>query len=100
MLGKRTTHAMFAVRMLMEKYRKGQRELQYIRGPRESLRHGSERRAVILYEKIRNGGKVSATCSGYVRGKRNSGVMCNRNYRKFQGQVRTARFYLQCFWNG
>ena len=100
MLGKKTTDAMFAVRMLMEKYREGQKELQYIRGSRESLRHGFKRRAVILYEKIGNGGKVYATCSGYVRGNRNSGVMCSRNYRKFQGQVRTARFYLLCFWTG
>ena len=46
-----------------------------IRGPRESLRQGSQRRAVVLYEKIRNGGKVSATCSEYVRGKR-TGVRC------------------------
>ena len=61
-----------------------------IRGPRESLRQYSERRAVILHEKIRNGGKVCETCTGYVRGKRNSGEVCSRNYRKFQGQSRTA----------
>ena len=40
--------AMFALRMLMEKYREGQREL-HICGPRESLRQGSERRAVVVY---------------------------------------------------
>ena len=38
-----------------------------IRGPRESLQKGSERRAVVLYEKIRNGGNVCAVCTGYVR---------------------------------
>ena len=60
------------------------------RGPRESLRQYFERRAVILYEKIRNGEKVCETCTGYVRGKRNSGEVCNRNHRKFQGQGWTA----------
>ena len=38
-----------------------------IRGPRESLRQGSVGRAVVLYEKIRNSGKVCATSTGYVR---------------------------------
>ena len=37
-----------------------------IRGPRESLRQGSAGRAVVLYEKIPNGGNVCATCTGYV----------------------------------
>ena len=46
MPGKRTTNAMFALRMLMKKYRKGQRELYcvfvdlekaYNRVPREEL---------------------------------------------------------------
>ena len=32
------------------------------------------------YEKIRNGGKVCATCTEYVRGKRNSSEVCSRNY--------------------
>ena len=30
------------------------------------------------------------TRTGYARGKRNSGEVCSRNYRKFQGQGRTA----------
>ena len=30
---------------------------------------------MVLNEKIRNEGKVCATCLGYVRGKRNSGEM-------------------------
>ena len=42
---------------------------------------------MVLYQKIWNGGKVCATCTGYVRGKQNSGKMCSRNYRKFHGQV-------------
>ena len=45
---------------------------------------------MVLYEKIRNGGKVCETCTGYVRCKRNSGEMCSSNYRKFQDQGRTA----------
>ena len=56
-----------------------------IRGPRESLRQGYPGRAVVLYEKIRNSGKRCEICIGYVRRKRNSGEMCNRNCRKFQG---------------
>ena len=53
MSGKETTGAMFSLRMLMEKYREGQRELLCICRPRESLRQGSAGRAVVLYEKIR-----------------------------------------------
>ena len=37
-----------------------------IHGFRESLQQGSKRRAVVLYEKIRIGGKVCVTCIGYV----------------------------------
>ena len=67
MLGKETTDAMFALRMLMEKYREGQKKLHCVFvNLRESLRQGSTRRAVVLYEKIRNNGKVCATCTGYV----------------------------------
>ena len=67
MPGKGTSDVIFALKMLMEKYREGQRELHcvfvdlekaYNRVPREEL-----------YEKIRNGGKVCVTCTGYVRGK-------------------------------
>ena len=35
-------------------------------GPREGLRQGSTGRAVVLYEKIRNSGKVCTTSTGYV----------------------------------
>ena len=61
-----------------------------IHGPRKSLRQGSERRVVILNKKIRNGGKICATYAGYVPGKRNSGEVYSRNYRKFQHQGWTA----------
>ena len=37
-----------------------------IREPGECLRQDSVRRAVVLYKKIRNSGKVCATCTGYV----------------------------------
>ena len=91
MPGKETTDAMFALRTLMEKYREGERELHCVFVPRESLRQGFERRIVMLYEKIRNGGKVCATCSGYVRGKRNSGEACGRNYSKIWGRLVRGR---------
>ena len=79
---KGTTNAMFALRMLMEKYKKGQRELH--------VQQSSAGRAMVLYEKIRKSRKVCATRTGYVQGNRNSGEVCNRNYRKFQGQDWTA----------
>ena len=61
MLGKGTSHTMFALRMLIEKYRKSKRAALCISGPRESLRQGSTGRAVVQYEKIRNSEKVCAT---------------------------------------
>ena len=45
---------------------------------------------MVLYEKIRNGRKICVTCTGYVQGKQNSNEVCNRNYRKFQGQGQIA----------
>ena len=58
---------MFALRMLIEKYKEGQKRATLcIRGPRESLRQGCTRRAVVLHEKIRNSRKVCATSTGYV----------------------------------
>ena len=37
-----------------------------IRGSKKSLRQGPAGSAVVLYEKIRNSGKICATCTGYV----------------------------------
>ena len=68
MPGKGPTNAMFALRMLMEKYRKGQRKLHcvfvnlekaYDRVPKEELWY-------CMTEKIRNGEKICVTCTGYV----------------------------------
>ena len=86
MPGKRTTDAMFALRMLMEKYRKGQRDLHcaFVDLEKACNRIPSEE---LLYEKIRNGGKICATCTEYVQGKQNSGEVCSRNYSKFQGRT-------------
>ena len=84
MPGKETTDAMFALRMFMEKYRDGQRELHcvfvdlekaYNKVPREELWYCMRK---------------SGIAEKYVRGKRISGEVCSRNYRKFQGQGRTA----------
>ena len=83
MPGKRTTDAMFALRMLMEKYREGQRELYCVF---VDLEKAYDRvTAVVLYEKSKISEQVCATCTRYVRGKQNSGEVCSRNCRKFQG---------------
>ena len=83
---------MFALRMLMEMYSEGQRELHcvfvdlekaYNRVPREELWYCMRKSGTA--EKY-----VQLNCTGYVRGKQNSGEVCSRNYRKFQGQGRTA----------
>ena len=66
--------AMFALKVLMEKHREVQKKATLcIRRPGQSLRPGSERRVVVLCNKIRNNQKICATCTGYIRGKRNSG---------------------------
>ena len=85
MPGKGTTDAMFALRMLIEKYKEGQRELHcvFVDYCTKSLPQVSRTKAVLLHEKIRNGKKVIATCTRYIRGKRSSGEMCSRNYKKF-----------------
>ena len=63
MPGKGTTDAMFALRMLMEKYREGQRELHCVF---VDLEKGFTKRAVVLYEKIRNSENVCTSSTGYV----------------------------------
>ena len=65
MPGKGTTDAMFVLRMLMEKYREGQRELHCVFIDLEKA-YDRVPRVVVLYEKIRNGGKVCAICTRYV----------------------------------
>ena len=67
MPGKGTTDAMFALRMLMEKYREDQRELHCVFVDLEkAYDRGSVGRAVVLYEKIQNSGKICATSTGYI----------------------------------
>ena len=63
---KETTDAMFALRMLTEKYREGQRELHDVFIDLEKAYDRVLKKAVVLYEKIRNSGKVCATCTGYI----------------------------------
>ena len=64
---KGTIYAIFALRMLMEKYRKGQRELHCVFVDLEkAYDRVPERKALELYEKIRKGRKVCATCTRYV----------------------------------
>ena len=105
MPGMETTNAMFALRLLMKKYREGQRELHcvfvnlektYDRVPRKELwycmrKSGMAEKYVRLVQDMFEG--------------KNSGEVCNRNYRKFQGQGRTApgisvKFACVCSDNG
>ena len=60
--GKGTTDAMFALKNVNGRIQGSlKRATLCIRRPRESVRQGCTGRAVVLYEKIRNCGKVCAT---------------------------------------
>ena len=61
MPGKETTNA-----MLMEKYREGQRELHCVFVDLEKAYNRILWEELWYCEKIRNGKKVCATCTGYV----------------------------------
>ena len=69
MPGMGTTDAMFALRMLMEKYREGQRELHYVFvGLEKAYDRILRGKSCFEYciKKIRNSEKVCVTCKGYV----------------------------------
>ncbi|KAK3542239.1 hypothetical protein QTP86_021401, partial [Hemibagrus guttatus] len=51
---KSTTDAIFALRILMEKYRDGQKELHCVFVDLEKAYDGAKRRAVVLYEEVRS----------------------------------------------
>ena len=90
MLGKGTTDAMFALKMLMEKYRKSQRELHCVFMDQEKDYDRVLRKE--LWYCMRKSGiveKYVQLVQDMYEG-RNSGEVCIRNYRKFQGQGWTA----------
>ena len=91
MPGKGTTDAMFSLIMLMEKYREGQRQLHCVFVDLEKAEDRVLRKELWYCMKKSGIAKnICAICTGYIRGKQNSGEMCNRNYRKFQGEGRAA----------
>ena len=85
--GKETTDAMIALRMLIKKYREGQRELHCVFVDLEKACNRVSREQLwYCMRKFRMAEKYMRL----VRGKQNSGEVCSRNYRKFQTQGRTA----------
>ena len=84
MPGKVTTNAMFALRMLMEKYKEGQRELHCVFMDLDKAYNS------ILREKLWYCMRKLGMAKKYVRlvqdmyEDSNSGEVCSRNNRKFQ----------------
>lgn len=67
MPGKNTTDGMFALRMLIEKYREGQNELHCVFVDLEKVSDRVLREQVwLLYEKVRTGREVCKSAAGYV----------------------------------
>ena len=75
MPGKKTTDAMFALKMLKEKYKENQRQLHCIFVDREKA-YGSIPREELWYCMRKSGmAEKYVTCTGYVRGNQCSGEM-------------------------
>ena len=67
MPGKSTTDPMFALRLLMEKYREGQKKLHCVFVDLEkALRQSAQRGIVVLHAKVWNVGEVCEDGAGYV----------------------------------
>ena len=87
--GKGSTNAMFALRMLIKKYREGQRELYCVFVDLEKAYDRVSREE--LWHCIRNQWRKSLwhlyrICTRVE----NNGEVCSRNYKKFQGQGQIA----------
>lgn len=63
---KSTRDALFALRMLMEKYREGQKELHYVFVDLEKAYNRVERGVVVLYEEVRCVREVCEGAEGHV----------------------------------
>ena len=91
MPGKSTTDALFALRVLMEKYREGQKELHCVFVDLEkSVWQGAKRRGVVLHEKVWIGREICENSTRYVRWQYNSGEVCGRSDRGVRGEGGTA----------